>query len=1200
MVDVQENQEDTYRYATFKEASSLVPFIVVEETTHRYRKDGDSRSCSTNGGLYIKRIPMIKETHVFPRSNRNVSMFCNLDVSPHWELPQEQYKPYKDRCVEVGVSCKSHPMCINKLVHTPIATYINFMFETTSYNGLDSSLQEIYNLITKLDNLSSYIRSLEIENNISKLRNSKQSHYGYTGNHSSKVNDDGTVMPNLMENLNIEQRNKFVIMTRIGHLLFESRKQQIGGLSGSFFQDNGTSVELSKEIHTNNRIPARTESINHHTLVGIHCDHLNDGSADGRKSNLNYTLVVHDSIMNPDGTLSSSRDIGYSRSSFADMKKRNEKVEHVYTNKFVPWLKKQPQWRKELTITPSMFNSQYWQNKGSSIRVIEKNLFLTPHFNKQAMYLSGYADAIIKLQAGIGVCQPITKITQTIEMILAIVLCNTAEVYRLVITEIWSVNPPTGNLCVAMARDAVEHYGCLSTGKHNRTLFSFTRDKLYIWARESGIILKNAIELHNTPGRRCSFRSLTKLICGINGIGHLTSQHIIILTSQLSLLPPEYGNTGTMCNGTRAWKRLINHCGLGAGQIPSLHRVVAERNSWSLSVAENVICEFSGDMVPGQSADKTIEFHLSNPRKWDAIYNKQNVIRYATYGPDGESQMVEVRRHDSDRRKKRVLPTYNRIEVYRLLTTTDQSKDIFWKTVLEHEESVLLQSKIIRINRKNRDEGKLLTLPKGKMSIRKNSGNIESGTKLFATTWGTSGKTNSTETFPHVMKIGHNFIKDSRLRFFENMDCSQERNDEDAFIKSQSRTGNFLKKDEMYSTGDGASLRKLYQDGVLRPSSDRLLLHSVGQVCTTEHMIPTIPSITVLLTWGVLYLPFNLFTAAHLSLGLSSPIDFCKKITTHEPEKGKFFCKYMSDTMLTYKDCHHSLKPSQWKMTVGFSAEMPILYRTKKDAKKALLWYLCIASRDSSPSMWISHLYEKNEWLGTSSNGGGSQSYIILSNQQTCHQISDGHEFGVMTMIGDSVWIKVSGKQMDAQDRVTCLTKKNPYVENTVLITNRVKKRKKTANKENTKEDIKRRSCSPQQKSISLIENCESPLAKDNVLSHPALTLLDPDVSIVVKVWETEPFGKNATTQTLTTEQNLLLFHWKPYWSSVLDKWLAYITLRKTGGYDRYWLPPGIISPPVRSRKELISFLDFCKELQPFVDITDAYKQWSITLKKIR
>jgi hypothetical protein len=868
MGEVQEYPVDTYRYATNKEASHIVPYLIVEETTNRYRKDGDSKTCSNNGGLYIKRIPMIKATHVFPRSNRGVSMFCNLDVSPHWELAQDQYKPYKDRCNEVGVNCKRYSMCSNELVHTPIATYINFNSDDDLADGFSSCVKEIYGLITELDTLSSYTRSLEDRTAISTLRNAKQIHYGYTGNHSTKVNDDGTAMPNLMQNLNCEQRNKFAIMTKIGQLLFNVRQQELGGISGSFFQDNGISAELSKTIHPDNLIPARTESINHNTLVGIHCDILNDGSQEGRRSNLNYTLVVHDSIMNTDGTISSSRDIGYSRSSFSDMKKRNDKVEHLYTSKFLPWLNQQPEWRTNLSITPSMFTLPYWKKKGCTVRFIKENIFLVPHFNKQAMYLSAYADAILKLQAGIGACQPISKTTQTIEMILSIVLCNTAEVFRQVVTEIWSVTPPTGNLCVAMAQDAVEHFGSLSTGKHNRTLFSFTRDKLHLWARESGLILRNAIELYNTPGRCCSFRSLSKMICKIPGIGHLTSQHVIILASQLTLLHPEYGNTGTMCKGTRSWKRLINHCGLSVGQIPTLHRVVAERNSWSLSVAENVICEFSGDMVPGKSIEQTIISNLNRPKKFDAIYKDQNIIRYATYGSDGSSRMVEVRRHDGIKKNERVLPIYNQVEVYRLITTSDRVQSIFWKTVLEKDERLILEEKIIRINRKNRDGNLPLLISGGppKRKAKETSVNVEN---CFATAWGIKASLHT--PLPEVRLVKKSriaFPQDSKLRFFEEMDCRQERYDEDAFLKSQSRIGKNSLHDNKYATEEGAAMRNLYKDGILRPASNRLLPGNNRKGKLTSQKIPTIPSVTNLLTWGVSYLPFNLFTAAHLSLGI--------------------------------------------------------------------------------------------------------------------------------------------------------------------------------------------------------------------------------------------------------------------------------------------------------------------------------------------
>jgi hypothetical protein len=111
------------------------------------------------------------------------------------------------------------------IMHSKIASYINFEGRPPGNNPANCLMQEIYDLVSQLDNISSYKRSIGQTVSISKLRNAMQTHYGYTGNHSTVVGPDGTSSPNLMQNLTGEQQQKFVIMIRIGELLFESRKK---------------------------------------------------------------------------------------------------------------------------------------------------------------------------------------------------------------------------------------------------------------------------------------------------------------------------------------------------------------------------------------------------------------------------------------------------------------------------------------------------------------------------------------------------------------------------------------------------------------------------------------------------------------------------------------------------------------------------------------------------------------------------------------------------------------------------------------------------------------------------------------------------------------------------------------------------------------------------------------------------------------
>jgi hypothetical protein len=191
----------------------------------------------------------------------------------------------------------------------------------------------------------------------------------------------------------------------------------------------------------------------------------------------------------------------------------------------------------------------------------------------------------------------------------------------------------------------------------------------------------------------------------IVGCGQLMGQHIIYTLSQLTLIAPEYGNSGRMCQGTRAWSRLKQNCGVTDGQIPSLHRIVAKRCSWTETTSENGLCKFARETVPGQSMNDRVRKSLESPCKFDGIYSSQDIFRYSIINTQGVAQMVEVRKTDSINRKARIIQ-HNPIEIYKLCLTRERtthplvSGGIFWKDILTHEEAIILDTLVIRINKK--------------------------------------------------------------------------------------------------------------------------------------------------------------------------------------------------------------------------------------------------------------------------------------------------------------------------------------------------------------------------------------------------------------------------------------------------------------------------------------------------------------------
>jgi len=202
---------------------------------------------------------------------------------------------------------------------------------------------------------------------------------------------------------------------------------------------------------------------------------------------------------------------------------------------------------------------------------------------------------------------------------------------------------------------------------------------------------------------------LSKRLTQISGLGQLTAHHVIFALTNLFLLPPAYGNLGTMCKGARAWQKLKTHCDLSDGQVPTLQRILCDRHGFTMSVAENGLCKFGGDMKPGTTMHLNIKKNLANPTKFDAIYNDQDVFRYTDINTMGEAQVTQILRGSKSARKSSKIPVYCQKEVYHQCLTEkknikygDHLSDLFWKDMITIDEKRELESLFLRINRKNR------------------------------------------------------------------------------------------------------------------------------------------------------------------------------------------------------------------------------------------------------------------------------------------------------------------------------------------------------------------------------------------------------------------------------------------------------------------------------------------------------------------
>ena len=98
---------DYLRLATVEEAVGVIPVSVIEHTMYSYRRNGDSTTCSLNGGINEERIQHLDTVHIFQRSHQTVSLYCDLDICPHYEESITHLDSFKRECSAKGVNAKA-------------------------------------------------------------------------------------------------------------------------------------------------------------------------------------------------------------------------------------------------------------------------------------------------------------------------------------------------------------------------------------------------------------------------------------------------------------------------------------------------------------------------------------------------------------------------------------------------------------------------------------------------------------------------------------------------------------------------------------------------------------------------------------------------------------------------------------------------------------------------------------------------------------------------------------------------------------------------------------------------------------------------------------------------------------------------------------------------------------------------------------
>jgi hypothetical protein len=401
--------------ASDEHAASTNPLLVIEETTGAYNRKGDKASCQRNGGINESRARFITQVHVFQRGARSAFLANNLHVHPHYEISQNTLRTFQLRCHDLGIKMVYYPILYNKIQHTSCGSIINVSHVLLQESQKLHSLHKLAKLMDMVEcsetqyKMSNKVYSSQKTADCNK-RNGFQAHFGFAGNHSTRVEQNGVARPILKTNLDDIQRKDFGTLTSIADAIFIYRKEWDPTLKGHILDDSldgGIRLRMAQEISQNNKFHAMTVSVvGDDLMTGVHCDNHNDGTVFGLRHNMNFTLINSKTFITDDGKSISIRKIGYAKQSLTDYIRRDSKFEDIDRDEFGPWWDSQPSVRKNFYPDSSLFNPESYKIDSSNYRQTilsykpstrDGDVVLFPTFNKHVTYSSAYYDGQQKL-----------------------------------------------------------------------------------------------------------------------------------------------------------------------------------------------------------------------------------------------------------------------------------------------------------------------------------------------------------------------------------------------------------------------------------------------------------------------------------------------------------------------------------------------------------------------------------------------------------------------------------------------------------------------------------------------------------------------------------------------------------------------------------------------------------------------------------
>jgi hypothetical protein len=1037
---------------------------------------------------------------------------------------------------------------------------------------------------------------------VDEVRGARQKHFGYSANYNLcrlGKEEGGLVSPKLVGGeVPQDWKERFQSMTSLGDAMYShpcAKDMKKDSSGGRLYDDEIRNARFASKIAKNSRVEALTYSQTQFRLTKdgyiillIHVDTNNDDTESGRKNNYNYVLCTWYYIILQDGTLRRVAVLAYSRRSVGDFFSRGAACRTFLDKTMTPWLKNLPAWRKQVEPTRCIFHPRYF---GSSAELGNGGeLYFPPTINKQATYLSAFADACLRLKAGYEKTnRKKMTVEKQLESILPLVFSNSAFPYVSVVDYILDSTDlikalEKRNVTVVFVETLVFLFTSIRCGGKPRHQPTFNKDPSDMWIFESLHIIRNAV-FYCTTKTRYTYQCLNNQLKQIVGVGDLLSQHLAHVMALTSMIPAIFGAGAVVCTGTVTASRLRKVHGIKPSSFKCLMEHVCLEYEWLHYLAESGLCKV------GQ--DPKVKFR-------DAIYPSQKRVMWIKKVEE-EYRIMQLLRGDVGNARMRP----GKLNTNLSSVTTSNSRCIStMRTVLENW-WIPRKPAVLRVIKECHD-----------------SQVVKEGPSTSNATSRPSNRTSykKRETVPRCASMGEQTIDWRRLDNQEMREYSED-------FANELKTAAFQLHKKRQRTCFGT------QHSSWRPSLDLRLVHEMGKhYCSlrnqkykpNRHGVPGFArSSTNLLSFGIGVYPLDLFRMAeritrlcyvantpehtggmnlviecvdlrpgknvdiqYINNGVAFGCQAHLKTAKRDGKKAKTLRTWTLNEgakrcLVTSHIGTYCVRPD----STGMMSSM-LGFSSKKKAKRSMLWYL-ITMKDHV-DWWVIKDIPDGLWRhlqGMSFTVVSPPKYVIITSGD------DGNEKGDVLCVlakyaGGPIFAKVEESRTVFQIST----------ENTVMQVSTdsiVEERKETDNMTgNIAGDTE------DTQSVVLWNTTNGA-----VRSTPVCTRKKRSKTVVFAVpSEIDPFA--ARDNVTREEMETTLLKWSRVWTEVRENWKTSIVVRHTGvESDRYWHPPGtsVDRGSLRSKNDLQGFLNYssyevqkrCRDTT--LDFNELLQQWSDT-----